>query len=51
MAAAALPMGDDYEGDCDFDDDFDDDEDCNCRSVIYTIQSINQNSCFLLVHN
>jgi len=30
MAAAASPITDDYEGDCDFDDDFDD-EDCDCR--------------------
>jgi hypothetical protein len=35
MAAAALPIGDEYEGDYDFDDDFDDDgDDCNCRYFI-----------------
>jgi hypothetical protein len=32
MAAAALPMADDYEGDCDIDDDFnEDEEESNCR--------------------
>jgi hypothetical protein len=34
MAAAALPIVDDYEGDYDFDDDFDD-EDCDCRYLFF----------------
>ncbi len=34
MAAAALPIVDDYEGDYDFDDEFDD-EDCDCRYLFF----------------
>lgn len=30
MAAAAVTIADDYEGDCDFDDDFDDEDDIDC---------------------
>ena len=34
MAAAALPISDEYEGDYDFDDDIDDEFDSDCRYMI-----------------
>jgi hypothetical protein len=40
MAAAALPIGDDYEGDYDLDDDFEEDEqedDCNFKYLSFKL--------------
>ncbi len=48
MAAAALPIPDEYEGDYDFDDELDDELNDDCRYLIYPIHKTEQNLIFIL---
>jgi len=49
MAAAALPIPDEYEGDYDFDDELDDALDDDCRYLIYLTNKKRRNLFFLAV--